>query len=271
MTRSGPFIDSHVNLHHERFADDVADVVERAGAAGVVGMLTISDRRASTPAIARVADRYANVWRSVGVHPHYVKDDPGLDAQAIVALAAPADVVGIGECGLDFHYEHSPREIQFAAFRAHIAAARETGLPLIIHSRDADQATRELLEGEGGGGAFRPLLHCCTGGLDLARAVVAMGGYVSFAGILTFKNAEDVRAVARGIPLDRLLIETDCPYLAPAPHRGRRCEPAHVAIVAAALADQRGVSAAQIGQATTDNFFRLFARAKPEPGGLRRR
>lgn len=271
MEVRAPFVDSHVNLHHEKFADDLDAVVARARQQGVVAMLTISDKRASTAAIAAIARRWANVWRSVGVHPHYVDDDPALDARMIAEMAAPADVVGIGECGLDFYYEHSERDAQHRAFRAHIAAARDTGLPLIIHARGADDDMREILLAEREAGAFTPLLHCYTGGLDLARAVVAIGGYVSFAGILTFKNADEVRAVAKDVPLDRLLIETDCPYLAPVPHRGRRCEPAFVCDVAAKLAELRGMTTNDLGRATTDNFFRLFARAEFEPGGMRAR
>jgi len=255
-------IDSHVNLHHEAFASDLPEVMVRARAAGVIGMLTISDKRSSTEAIATAARRYPNVWRSVGVHPHYVKDDPDLTAADLIDLAKPADVIGIGECGLDHYYEHSPRDIQEEAFRIHIAAARATGLPLIIHTRDADAATLEILTDEQRAGRFTPLLHCYTGGHALAEAVLAMGGYVSFAGILTFKAADNVREVARAVPLDRLLVETDCPYLAPVPHRGRRCEPAHVAEVAAKLAELQGVKPDALAEATTENFFRLFARAE---------
>lgn len=255
-------IDSHVNLHHEAFADDLDEVMARARAAGVIGMLTISDKRASTEAISARAAAYPNVWRSVGVHPHYVKDDPDLTAEALVDLVQPADVVGIGECGLDHHYEYSPRDIQEQAFRMHIEAARRTGLPLIIHTREADETTLAILKEEQGAGAFTPLLHCYTGGLKLAEAVVAMGGYVSFAGIVTFKAAENVREVARAAPLDRLLVETDCPYLAPVPHRGRRCEPAHIVEVAIKLAELKGVTPEELAAATTANFFRLFDRAR---------
>jgi TatD DNase family protein len=259
-------IDSHVNLHHEAFGADLDAVMARARAAGVVGMLTISDRRSSTDAIRRAAHGHPNVWRSVGVHPHYVRDDATLTPEDLIELAAPDDVVGIGECGLDHYYEHSAREAQEKAFRIHIAASRRTGLPLIIHTRDADETTLKILEEEQKEGSFTPLLHCYTGGRKLADAVLAMGGYVSFAGILTFKAADAVRDVAKAMPLDRLLVETDCPYLAPVPHRGRRCEPAHVAEVAAKLGEVKGVSAAEIAHATTANFFRLFSRAKRQGG-----
>jgi TatD DNase family protein len=255
-------IDSHVNLHHNLYAEDLEETMARARAAGVAAMLTISDTRASTEKISAIARRFPNVWRSVGVHPHYVKDDLALTAEILVDMAQPEDVVGIGECGLDRYYEHSPRDIQEKAFRAHIEAARRTDLPLIIHTREADEETARLLTEESGKGAFTPLLHCYTGGPALAGQVVAMGGYVSFAGILTFKNADEVRSVARNVPLDRLLVETDCPYLAPAPLRGRRAEPAHVVHVAAKLAELRGVSLDEMSAITTDNFFRLFRRAK---------
>lgn len=268
LEQRGPFVDSHVNLHHEKFAGDLDAVVARARESGVVAMLTISDKRASTGAVAAVAGRWSNVWRTVGVHPHHADDDPRLEARALVELAAPDDVVGIGECGLDFHYEYSGREAQFGVFRAHVAAARETGLPLVIHARGADAEMRAILIEERGKGPFVPLLHCYTGGVELARAAVDMGGYVSFAGILTFRNADDVRAIAAEIPLDRLLIETDCPYLAPVPYRGRRAEPAHVALVAEKLADLRGMRTEALARATTENFFRLFSRARPEARGL---
>jgi TatD DNase family protein len=259
-------IDSHVNLHHERFAADLPAVMARAAQARVGGMLTICDRLASIPAIEAIAAAYPNVWRSVGVHPHYAKEHPDIDGATLVALCGDDAVIGVGECGLDFHYEHSPRESQERVFRAHIDAARQTQLPLIIHARDADDAMQAMLEEEWAGGAFTPLLHCYTGGAALARAVVDMGGYVSFSGILTFRNAGDLRALAADIPIDRLIVETDCPYLAPVPHRGRRCEPAHVVDVANAIADLRGVDRAAFASRMTDNFFTLFRRAKLRDG-----
>lgn len=266
MARTLPMlVDSHVNLHSEKFADDVEDVIARASEAGVGAMLTISDKLTSTNAIRAITRGRTNIWRTVGIHPHYAAEEPDLTAARLVALAAPDDVVGIGECGLDFHYEYSPRTAQGPVFRAHIAAARETGLPLIIHTREADEATGDMLAEEQEKGAFTPLLHCYTGGPALADAVVAMGGYVSFSGILTFKNAGDIRDIAAALPLERIIIETDCPYLAPVPFRGRRCEPAHVVHVAEKLAEVRGLDVAEIHQATTDNFFRLFARARPIP------
>lgn len=261
---SGGLIDSHVNLHSEKFAEDLADVIARAREAGVRSMLTICDKLASVEAIAAIADVRKGVWRTVGVHPHYAKDHAGLTAETLIGLAKPEKVVGVGECGLDFYYEYSGRDAQESVFRAHVAAARATGLPLVIHTRDADDAMRAILEEEQGEGAFTPLLHCYTGGMPLAEAVVGMGGYVSFSGIITFRNAGDIRAIAAALPLERIIVETDCPYLAPVPFRGRRCEPAHVVHVAEKLAEIRGVPADEIARVTTENFHRLFARTRPE-------
>lgn len=255
-------VDSHVNLHHEKFAGEVDDVIARARAAGVRAMLTISDRIGSTGAIRDIAGAHRNVWRSVGAHPHYASDHRDLSAEALVDLAAEPDVVGVGECGLDFHYEFSPRADQEKVFKIHIEAAQETGMPLIIHTREADDAMQETLEREMARRSFVPLLHCYTGGLKLAEAVIGMGGYVSFSGILTFRNADDIRAVAARMRHDRIIVETDCPYLAPIPHRGRRAEPAHVVHVADKLSEILGVARADIDRMTTENFFRLFRRAK---------
>ncbi|SNT72216.1 TatD family hydrolase [Amphiplicatus metriothermophilus] len=257
-------IDSHVNLHSEKFADDLDAVIARAREAGVRAMLTISDRLESTEAIKTIADWRAGIWRSVGVHPHHAKDFPDLDAKTLIELAEDERVVGIGECGLDFHYEYSDRDAQAQVFRAHIEAARETGLPLVIHARDADDAVRTMLEEERRKGAFVPLLHCYTGGPELARAALDMGGYISFSGIITFRNADDIRAVAKDAPLERVIIETDCPYLAPVPMRGRRNEPAFLVHVAEKLAEIRGIGFDDAAQTTTGNFFRLFARARRE-------
>ena len=259
-------VDSHVNLHSEKFADDLDAVIARARAAGIAGMLTISDRLSSTEAIRKIADAHDDIWRSVGTHPHHAKDESDLSAETLVGLAEDPKVVGVGECGLDFHYEYSPRDIQERVFRAHIAAARETGLPLIIHTRDADEAMLAILQEEFGKGPFTPLLHCYTGGQALADGVLALGGYISFAGIITFRNADDIRAIAKAAPLDRLIVETDCPYLAPVPMRGRRNEPAFVVHVAEKLAEIRGAGMSVIAAATTENFFRLFSRATKGAG-----
>lgn len=255
-------VDSHVNLHSDKYAEDLGAVIANARAAGVTAMLTISDKLSSTDAIAAIAAADPLIWRSVGVHPHFAKDYPDLTAQTLIEMAAHEDVVGIGECGLDFYYEYSDRAAQEAVFLAHIAAARATGLPLIIHTRDADDVMRAILESEYREGGFTPLLHCYTGGPELARAALALGGYISFSGIITFKNAGDIRAIAEAAPMDRLIVETDCPYLAPVPMRGRRNEPAYVVHVAEKLAEIKGVSAAEMAQVTTDNFFRLFSKAR---------
>ncbi len=257
------FVDSHVNLHSEKYAEDLGEVMTRAREAGVGTMLTISDQLSSTDAIKTIAASDPDIWRSVGVHPHHAKDYADLTAQTLIEMAADEDVVGIGECGLDFYYEYSDRAAQEAVFRAHIAAAQETGLPLIIHTRDADDLMRAELEKAHGEGAFVPLLHCYTGGPDLAEAALKLSGYVSFSGIISFKNAADVRAVAEATPLERIIIETDCPYLAPVPMRGRRNEPAYVVHVAEKLAEIKGKSLEDIAAVTTDNFFRLFSKARP--------
>ena len=254
-------IDSHVNLHSEKFAEDLDQVLERTEAAGVIGMLTISDKISSTDAIKRIATGKSNIWRSVGAHPHYANEHLDLTADYLVDLAGDDDVVGIGECGLDFHYNYSAAEDQIIVFRKHIEASQRTGLPLIIHTREADGEMKKMLEAAMNEKPFIPLLHCYTGGLALAESVIAMGGYAAFSGIISFKNAQDVRDVAAALPLDRIIIETDCPYLAPVPKRGRRCEPAHLVHVAEHLAAVRGLTVEDIATATTDNFFRLFARA----------
>jgi TatD DNase family protein len=257
-------IDSHVNLHHEKFDSDVEAVIARAVEAGVGAMLTISDKISSTEKIRAIVTDRANIWRSVGAHPHYAADHKDLTAQTLIGLASEPDVVGIGECGLDFHYGFSPREDQERLFAAHVEAAQATGLPLIIHTREADEVTGAMLAQAMARKTFVPLLHCYTGGLSLAQAVMEMGGYISFSGIITFKNADDVRAVASRMPHDRIIVETDCPYLAPIPHRGRRCEPAHVVHVADKLAEILNISRADIDRLTTENFLRLFKRAKFE-------
>lgn len=257
-------VDSHVNLHHEKFDGEVEAVIARAAEAGVRAMLTISDKISSTEKIRAIVAGRKNIWRSVGAHPHYASDHKGLIAESLIGLAAEADVVGIGECGLDFHYGFSPREDQERVFAAHIEAAQETGLPLIIHTREADELTGAMLAAAMARRKLTPLLHCYTSSLALAEAVMEMGGFISFSGIITFKNADDVRAVAARMPHDRIIIETDCPYLAPIPHRGRRCEPAHVVHVADRLGEILGRSRAEIDRLTTENFFRLFARARFE-------
>ena len=254
-------IDSHVNLHHESFATDFDEVLERAAEAGVHAMLTICDKMASLPAIEAISAPRNNVWHSVGVHPHYADDHQDLTISQLVAASANPKAIGIGETGLDFHYGYSAEAAQIAVFRTHIEAARATGLPLIVHTRQADELTATILEEEMGKGAFKILLHCYTSGLDLLQRGLNLGAYVSFSGIATFKNANDVREAARLVPLDRLLIETDCPYLAPIPMRGRRNEPAFLPLVSQYLADFYGIEAREFADRTDRNFFALFDKA----------
>lgn len=257
-------VDSHVNLHGERYAEDLAEVLDRARAAGVSAMLAISDRLDATEEIAAiVAQNQPAMWRTVGVHPHHAKDYADLTAAQLIGLAQPAEVIGIGECGLDFHYEYSDRAVQHAVFDAHVAAARATGLPLVIHTRNADAEMATALETAYETGPFKILLHCYTGGMDLAQRALRLGAYVAFSGILTFKKAEEVREVAEAIPLERVLVETDCPFLAPVPMRGRRNEPAFLPHVVSKLAEVKGVSLETMARATTDAFYTLFDRAAP--------
>lgn len=256
-------IDSHVNLHAPQFDEDRAEVIARARAAGIALMVNISDKVSHFMAVRALADQ-PDIWCTVGTHPHEAKENPELSAAELVALAADPRVVGIGETGLDFHYDLSPRDIQAKVFRAHVAAARETGLPLVVHTREADQLMGDILEEEYARGAFKMLMHCYTSGAELAARAGALGAWFSVSGIATFKAAEDVRAVVRDMPADRIIVETDCPYLAPIPHRGRRNEPAYLPAVLAKLAEIRGWSAREAEQRTEDAFFALFDRI-PRP------
>lgn len=251
-------IDSHVNLHHEKFAEDREAVIARARSAGVARMITICDKIENLPAVLAIAEAHNDIYASVGAHPHYAKDHRDLTAARLIEFGRHTKVVGVGETGVDQHYKFSSLEDQVQVFRAHASAARALELPLIIHTREADLMMAELLEEEAGKGGLRVLMHCYTSGLELAKRALALGAYFSFSGIVTFKNADDVRAVAAEVPLDRLIVETDCPYLAPVPFRGQRCEPAHVAQVQAALCALRGVSEEEGSALLADNFFRLF-------------
>jgi len=239
-------------------------VVARARNAGVMRMVTISTRVRRQNELTAITDRFADVYASVGTHPHYAHDETDVNAADLVAHARHPKVVAIGEAGLDYHYDRSPRDDQERGFRTHIEAARETGLPLVIHSREADADTARILEEEAGKGAFRAVLHCFTGGPDLARRAIALGHYISFTGILTFKGSAALRAIAAELPSDRILVETDAPYLAPAPFRGKRNEPAYVIETAKVLAETRGVSIDEIARQTNTNFFALF-RKVPRP------
>ena len=256
-------IDSHVNLHAPQFDEDRDAVISRAREAGVGLMVNICDRVSNFAACRAVAEA-PDIWCTVGTHPHEAKEDPDLSAATLARLAGDPRVVGIGECGLDFHYDLSPRDVQAKVFRAHVAAARDTGLPLVVHTREADEVMAAILEEEFAVGPFRLLMHCYTSGPELARRAAALGAWFSVSGIATFKAAEDVREVIREMPADRIIVETDCPYLAPVPYRGRRNEPAYVAHVLAKLAEVRGWSLDEADARTTDAFFALFDRI-PRP------
>lgn len=253
-------VDSHCHLDFPDFAEDMEGVIARARAVGVAKMVTISTRVRRFDAIRAIAEAHDEIFCSVGTHCHNAGEEADIGLDDLLRLAAHPKCVAIGEAGLDYHYDLAPRDLQEKGFRIHIAAARETGLPLVIHSREADDDMARILEEETEEGAFPHLLHCFSSGADLARRSLALGGYVSFSGILTFKKAEEVRAVAEEVPLDRLLLETDAPYLAPLPHRGKRCEPAHVAETAKVLAAVKGVSVEEIALITTSNFHRLFSK-----------
>jgi len=257
-------IDSHCHLDFPDFAAELDAVVGRARAAGIVRMISISTRVARQPDLLAIAERFPDVYCSVGTHPHYAHEEPDVSAADLVAHTRSAKVVALGEAGLDYHYDNAPRQAQERGFRTHIAAARETGLPLVIHSREADDDTARILEEESGKGAFPAVLHCYTGGPDLARRAIALGHFVSFTGILTFKNSAALRAIAAELPADRILVETDAPYLAPGKFRGKRNEPAYVVETAKVLAETRGVSFEEIAKQTTANFFRLFGKV-PRP------
>ena len=255
-------VDSHCHLDFPAFADDFPAMLERARAAGVRTLQTISTRLATVDAILDVASRDPDIWCSVGLHPHEAATEEDVSADRIVALSDHPDVIGVGETGLDYYYEHSPRERQQESFRNHIEASRRTGLPLIVHARDADDDIVAVLREEYEAGPFPGLIHCFTAGPELARAALEIGFLISISGIVTFKKAENVHAAAREVPLDRLLVETDSPFLAPVPHRGKRCEPAFVARTAAAIAELRQIDSSRLAEATTDNFFRLFSKAR---------
>ena len=253
-------IDSHVNLHAPQFDADREAVIERARAAGVGLLLTIGDKVASEPAVRAISEANADIWHTVGTHPHEAKDDPELSPDRLIELARHPRCVGIGETGLDFHYDLSPRDVQARVFRAHIAAARETGLPLVVHAREADSTMAEILEAEHAAGAFKLLMHCFTSGPELLARTAALGAVFSVSGIATFRNADDVRERVRAMPEHRIVVETDCPYLAPVPRRGRRNEPAYVGLVLEKLAEIRGWDRTEAEARTEAAFFDLFDR-----------
>jgi len=262
-------IDSHVNLHAAQFAEDQDAVIDRARAAGIALMVTICDRVSAFDTVHALAMAHEDIWCSVGTHPHEAKENPQLAASLLIGLASRPKVVGIGETGLDFHYDLSPRDVQAAVFRQHVAAARATGLPLIVHTREADEVMGHILEEEHAAGPFRILMHCYTSGAELARRAAALGAWFSVSGIATFKAAQDVRDVIADMPADRIILETDCPYLAPVPMRGRRNEPAYLPHILEKLAEIRGWGREEAEARTEAAFFRLFDRIPQPQGGSR--
>jgi TatD DNase family protein len=259
------FVDSHCHLDFDAFETDRDAVFERARSAGVGPIVTICTRVRQFERVLAIAELREGVYCSVGTHPHNAGEETGITVRDLVSRAAHPKVVAIGEAGLDYFYDHAPRAAQSAGLGTHIAAARETGLPLIIHARDADDDMIAILETESGKGAFPFVLHCFSSGRRLAEVGVGLGGYVSFSGILTFRNSVELREIASDLPRDRLLVETDAPYLAPVPMRGRRNEPAFVVHTAAALAGVLGLGVDEVAALTTDNFHRLFGKV-PRPG-----
>lgn len=255
------FTDSHCHLNYKGLVEDQNAVLARARAAGVSAMLNIATRASEWGDVLALAEREPDVWASVGVHPHDADTHADVETETLVERTRHPRVVGIGESGLDFYYDRSDRDRQRASFRAHIAAARASGLPLIVHTRDAEADTAEILADEMRRGAYRGVIHCFTASADFAARALELGFYISMSGIVTFKNARDLAAVAATVPADRLLIETDAPFLAPVPHRGRPCEPAFVADTARFLAGLRGVSVEELARGTSENFRTLFSKA----------
>jgi TatD DNase family protein len=254
-------VDSHCHLNYAGLVEEQAAVLDRARASGVTTMLNIATRESEWDAVIATAEREPDVWATVGIHPHEA-DTHAVDTGRLVTAASHPRVVGIGETGLDYHYDRSDRERQRHSFRSHIAAARETGLPLIVHTRDAEADTAAILSEEMGKGAYKGVIHCFTASADFAEKALELGLYISISGIVTFKNARDLQATARSVPGDRLLIETDAPFLAPVPNRGKTCEPAFVADTARFLAGLRGIESAQLADETGRNFFTLFDKAR---------
>lgn len=256
------FVDSHCHLNYKGLVEQERDVLERARAAGVGAMLNISTRESEWEAVIGLAEREQDVWASVGIHPHEADQHSGITAEKLIEMAKNPRVIGIGETGLDYYYDYSDRDRQKACFRQHITAARTTGLPVIVHTRDAEDDTAQILREEMEQGAYTGVIHCFTASADFARIALDLGLYISLSGIVTFKNARDLQAIATTIPEDRLLIETDSPFLAPVPHRGKSCEPAFVADTARFVADLKNVSVEQLAKQSSDNFYRLFGKAR---------
>ncbi|WP_315774777.1 MULTISPECIES: TatD family hydrolase [unclassified Bradyrhizobium] len=257
-------VDSHCHLDFPDFADDLDGIVTRAAAAGVGRLVTISTRVRRLPELLAIAERFDNVFCSVGTHPHNADEEDGIPAEELIALTRHPKVVALGEAGLDNFYDHGSKDAQERGFRAHIAAARATGLPLVIHTREADEQCSRILDEEMARGPFKAVLHCYTGGRELAMKAIDLGLHISFTGIVTFKKSEALRALAAEVPADRIMVETDAPYLAPGKFRGKRNEPAYVVETAKVLADARGVSLEEFSRQTTETFFKLFSKV-PRP------
>jgi TatD DNase family protein len=262
MTTTPYLVDSHCHLDFPEFASDTAGVIARAHQAGVGHMLTIGTKITKFDGVLAVAERFDNVSCSVGIHPHEAGTEPAMDVEKLTTLAKHPKVVAFGETGLDFYYNHGPRDDQERSFRVHMAAAREVGLPIIVHTRDADAETAAMLSEEMEKGPFTGVIHCFSSGPELAAKALELGFYISFSGIVTFKKADALREVAMTVPLDRILVETDSPYLAPMPHRGKTNEPAFVTHTASVVAELRGLTRDELAVQTSANFFRLFSKAK---------
>ena len=256
-------IDTHCHLDFPDFEAERSAIIQRAEARGVRRLITISTHISRAANIRSIAEANENVYFTVGTHPHHSHEEVEPTVEDLVQLSRHPKCVGLGEAGLDYHYDQAPREISRRVFLTHIAAARKTGLPLVIHTRDADEDCAAILTEEMGKGRFPALLHCFTSGYELAQTAVALGLYISFSGVLTFKNAQELRETAKSIPLSRLLVETDAPFLAPVPHRGKRNEPAFVVDTARVLAEIKGVSEKELAQATTENALKLFSKMPP--------
>lgn len=256
------FVDSHCHLNYKGLVEQEREVLNRARSAGVHAMLNISTRESEWDAVIGLAEREPGVWASVGIHPHEADQHGDITSEKLIDKSRNPCVVGIGETGLDYYYDYSDREQQKACFRQHIVAAQETGLPIIVHTRDAEDDTAQIMRDEMEQGAYTGVIHCFTASADFARKALDLGLYISLSGIVTFKNAKDLQDVARTVPDDRLLIETDSPFLAPVPHRGKTCEPAYVASTAQFLAELKNVSIEHLAEITTENFYTLFNKAK---------
>jgi len=261
-------VDSHCHLDFPDFQGEVEPLLDRARAAGVGSFVTICTRLTEFPRVRALSEQHRDVWCSVGIHPHEAAHQPAVSADELAELARHPKVIGFGETGLDYHYDHSPRDRQRDVFRTHIEAAAAAGLPLIVHTREAEEDTAAMLAEAAGQGRLTGLLHCFTSSRALAERALDLGFYISFSGIVTFKKSDELRAIARDVPGDRLLVETDAPYLAPVPLRGRRNEPSFIVHTAALLAGLRGMSPDDLARKTTENFFRLFAKARSQPSDL---